>query len=97
MVGELAGENAIDLSTIKGTGVGGRKQDVLAVVDERQKAAPRPPRRRSPGRGPARASWAGSCRGRCSIGSRWCVAATGTNSTWWNGCATESASCATSG
>jgi 2-oxoglutarate dehydrogenase E2 component (dihydrolipoamide succinyltransferase) len=45
LVRKLAGENDIDLSTIKGTGVGGRirKQDVLAVVDERQKAASAPP------------------------------------------------------
>jgi pyruvate dehydrogenase E2 component (dihydrolipoamide acetyltransferase) len=44
LVRKLAGENDIDLSTIKGTGVGGRirKQDVLAVVDERQKAAAAP-------------------------------------------------------
>ncbi|HYS37211.1 MAG TPA: 2-oxoglutarate dehydrogenase, E2 component, dihydrolipoamide succinyltransferase [Pseudonocardiaceae bacterium] len=45
LVRKLAGENDIDLSAIKGTGVGGRirKQDVLAVVDERQKAASVPP------------------------------------------------------
>ncbi len=45
LVRKLAGENDIDLSAIKGTGVGGRirKQDVLAAVDERQKAAAAPP------------------------------------------------------
>ncbi|HEY3609940.1 MAG TPA: 2-oxoglutarate dehydrogenase, E2 component, dihydrolipoamide succinyltransferase [Pseudonocardiaceae bacterium] len=45
LVRKLAGENDIDLSAIKGTGVGGRirKQDVLAAVDERQKAATAPP------------------------------------------------------
>ncbi|HEX5406162.1 MAG TPA: 2-oxoglutarate dehydrogenase, E2 component, dihydrolipoamide succinyltransferase [Pseudonocardiaceae bacterium] len=44
LVRKLAGENSIDLGTIKGTGVGGRirKQDVLAAVDERDKAKAAP-------------------------------------------------------
>jgi 2-oxoglutarate dehydrogenase E2 component (dihydrolipoamide succinyltransferase) len=49
LVRKLAGENDIDLSAIKGTGVGGRirKQDVLAAVDERQQAAAPPPAART--------------------------------------------------
>jgi 2-oxoglutarate dehydrogenase E2 component (dihydrolipoamide succinyltransferase) len=44
LVRKLAGENDIDLATIKGTGVGGRirKQDVLAAVEERSKPKPPP-------------------------------------------------------
>jgi pyruvate dehydrogenase E2 component (dihydrolipoamide acetyltransferase) len=44
LVRKLAGENDIDLSTLKGTGVGGRirKQDVMAAVDEREKAKAAP-------------------------------------------------------
>jgi 2-oxoglutarate dehydrogenase E2 component (dihydrolipoamide succinyltransferase) len=44
LVRKLASENSIDLSEIKGTGVGGRirKQDVLAAVDERAKAKAAP-------------------------------------------------------
>jgi 2-oxoglutarate dehydrogenase E2 component (dihydrolipoamide succinyltransferase) len=45
LVRKLASENEIDLSRIKGTGVGGRirKQDVLAAVDERANAKAAPP------------------------------------------------------
>jgi 2-oxoglutarate dehydrogenase E2 component (dihydrolipoamide succinyltransferase) len=63
LVRKLAGENDIDLSTVKGTGVGGRirKQDVQAAVEEREKAkaAPAPaaassqPARSSAGSAPA--------------------------------------------
>jgi 2-oxoglutarate dehydrogenase E2 component (dihydrolipoamide succinyltransferase) len=44
LVRKLAGENDIDLGSLKGTGVGGRirKQDVLAAVDERNKAKAAP-------------------------------------------------------
>ena len=44
LVRKLAGENDIDLATIKGTGVGGRirKQDIQAAIDERAKAAAAP-------------------------------------------------------
>ena len=40
LVRKMAGENDIDLGSLKGTGVGGRirKQDVLAAVEERNKA-----------------------------------------------------------
>jgi 2-oxoglutarate dehydrogenase E2 component (dihydrolipoamide succinyltransferase) len=40
LVRKLAGEHNVDLSTVQGTGVGGRirKQDVLAAVEEREKA-----------------------------------------------------------
>ncbi len=43
LVRKLAGENGVDLSTVKGTGVGGRirKQDVIAAA-EAAKAAPAP-------------------------------------------------------
>jgi pyruvate dehydrogenase E2 component (dihydrolipoamide acetyltransferase) len=52
LVRKLAGENDIDLSSVKGTGVGGRirKQDVLAVVEERKKA------KEAPAAAPAKAS-----------------------------------------
>lgn len=44
LVRKLAGENDIDLATIKGTGVGGRirKQDIQAAIDDRAKAAAAP-------------------------------------------------------
>ncbi len=44
LVRKLASENDIDLTAIKGSGVGGRirKQDVLAAVDERSKAKAAP-------------------------------------------------------
>ncbi|HVV24959.1 MAG TPA: 2-oxoglutarate dehydrogenase, E2 component, dihydrolipoamide succinyltransferase [Pseudonocardiaceae bacterium] len=44
LVRKLASENDIDLSSVKGTGVGGRirKQDVLAAVEERNKAKAAP-------------------------------------------------------
>jgi 2-oxoglutarate dehydrogenase E2 component (dihydrolipoamide succinyltransferase) len=44
LVRKLAGENDIDLAAVKGTGVGGRirKQDVLAAVEERDKARSAP-------------------------------------------------------
>jgi pyruvate dehydrogenase E2 component (dihydrolipoamide acetyltransferase) len=51
LVRKLAGENDIDLSSLQGTGVGGRirKQDVLAAVEERDKAkaAPAPAKQAS--------------------------------------------------
>jgi 2-oxoglutarate dehydrogenase E2 component (dihydrolipoamide succinyltransferase) len=45
LVRKLAGEHDIDLSTVQGSGVGGRirKQDVLAAVEERDKAKAAPP------------------------------------------------------
>ncbi len=44
LVRKIASDNDIDLATVTGTGVGGRvrKQDVLAVVEERKKAAEKP-------------------------------------------------------
>ncbi|CAL9416509.1 2-oxoglutarate dehydrogenase, E2 component, dihydrolipoamide succinyltransferase [Streptomyces sp. enrichment culture] len=44
LVRKLAAENGVDLSTVKGTGVGGRirKQDVLAAVEAAKAAAPAP-------------------------------------------------------
>ncbi|MEV5165724.1 2-oxoglutarate dehydrogenase, E2 component, dihydrolipoamide succinyltransferase [Streptomyces werraensis] len=44
LVRKLAAENGVDLSTIKGTGVGGRirKQDVLAAAEAAKAAAPAP-------------------------------------------------------
>ncbi|GAB2840287.1 2-oxoglutarate dehydrogenase, E2 component, dihydrolipoamide succinyltransferase [Lentzea nigeriaca] len=44
LVRKLASENGIDLSTLKGTGVGGRirKQDVLAAVEAKKAPAPAP-------------------------------------------------------
>ncbi|MGH3492807.1 MAG: 2-oxoglutarate dehydrogenase, E2 component, dihydrolipoamide succinyltransferase [Sciscionella sp.] len=43
LVRKLAAENSIDLTTVKGTGVGGRirKQDVAAAADEAKRAAAR--------------------------------------------------------
>ncbi len=47
LVRKLAGEHGVDLSTVQGTGVGGRirKQDVLAAVEtpDPEPAAPQPP------------------------------------------------------
>ncbi|MEU9551602.1 2-oxoglutarate dehydrogenase, E2 component, dihydrolipoamide succinyltransferase [Streptomyces werraensis] len=44
LVRKLAAENGVDLSTVKGTGVGGRirKQDVLAAAEAAKAAAPAP-------------------------------------------------------
>ena len=44
LVRKLAAEHDVDLSTVTGTGVGGRirKQDVLAAAEEAKKAAPAP-------------------------------------------------------
>ncbi|CAM5356692.1 Dihydrolipoamide acetyltransferase component of pyruvate dehydrogenase complex OS=Streptomyces tendae OX=1932 GN=sucB PE=3 SV=1 [Streptomyces tendae] len=44
LVRKLAAENGVDLSTVKGTGVGGRirKQDVIAAADAAKAAAPAP-------------------------------------------------------
>ncbi|MQS08131.1 2-oxoglutarate dehydrogenase, E2 component, dihydrolipoamide succinyltransferase, partial [Streptomyces alkaliphilus] len=44
LVRKLAGEHEVDLSTVKGTGVGGRirKQDVLAAAEEARAAKERP-------------------------------------------------------
>ncbi|GFG75517.1 2-oxoglutarate dehydrogenase, E2 component, dihydrolipoamide succinyltransferase [Mycobacterium botniense] len=54
LVRKLAADNGVDLSQIRGTGVGGRirKQDVLAAVRRKDevRTAPTPP---PPGRGPA--------------------------------------------
>ncbi len=57
LVRKLAGENSIDLGQVKGTGVGGRirKQDVLAAVEEREKAKAAAPAAAAPSR-PAAAS-----------------------------------------
>jgi 2-oxoglutarate dehydrogenase E2 component (dihydrolipoamide succinyltransferase) len=55
LVRKLAGENGIDLSSVKGTGVGGRirKQDVLAAVEAKKAPAPSAP---SPSAEPAKRS-----------------------------------------
>ncbi|MFF3482391.1 2-oxoglutarate dehydrogenase, E2 component, dihydrolipoamide succinyltransferase [Streptomyces sp. NPDC002701] len=44
LVRKLAAENSVDLSTVKGTGVGGRirKQDVIAAAEAAKAAAPAP-------------------------------------------------------
>jgi pyruvate dehydrogenase E2 component (dihydrolipoamide acetyltransferase) len=58
LVRKLAAENAVDLATLKGTGVGGRirKQDVLAAV-EAKKAPPAPePAKEAPAKAPAAAA-----------------------------------------
>ncbi|RKN12204.1 2-oxoglutarate dehydrogenase, E2 component, dihydrolipoamide succinyltransferase [Streptomyces radicis] len=57
LVRKLAGENGVDLSTVKGSGVGGRirKQDVLAAAEAAKAAAaaPAPAAAAPAGRGPA--------------------------------------------
>jgi 2-oxoglutarate dehydrogenase E2 component (dihydrolipoamide succinyltransferase) len=55
LVRKLAGENDIDLAAVKGTGVGGRirKQDVLAAVEERDKAKSAAPAAAAPARSAA--------------------------------------------
>ncbi|EIE98072.1 2-oxoglutarate dehydrogenase, E2 component, dihydrolipoamide succinyltransferase [Saccharomonospora glauca] len=59
LVRKLAAEHGIDLSTIKGSGVGGRirKQDVLAAAEAKQKQAAAPaPQQPAPAAQPARPS-----------------------------------------
>jgi 2-oxoglutarate dehydrogenase E2 component (dihydrolipoamide succinyltransferase) len=58
LVRKLAGENNIDLSTVKGTGVGGRirKQDVQAAIEDAWKPAPAPAAAPAAATGPARSA-----------------------------------------
>ncbi|MFE5398064.1 2-oxoglutarate dehydrogenase, E2 component, dihydrolipoamide succinyltransferase [Streptomyces sp. NPDC056568] len=57
LVRKLASENSVDLSTVKGTGVGGRirKQDVIAAAEAAKAAAPAPAAAATAG-GPAAAA-----------------------------------------
>ncbi|MFP8885084.1 2-oxoglutarate dehydrogenase, E2 component, dihydrolipoamide succinyltransferase [Streptomyces mangrovi] len=57
LVRKLAAENGVDLSTVKGTGVGGRirKQDVVAAAEAARAQAAQAPAAAPAGRGPAKA------------------------------------------
>ncbi|WP_217252662.1 2-oxoglutarate dehydrogenase, E2 component, dihydrolipoamide succinyltransferase [Streptomyces sp. AC602_WCS936] len=58
LVRKLATENGVDLSTVKGTGVGGRirKQDVIAAAEAAKAAAPAPAAAAATAGGPAAAA-----------------------------------------
>ncbi|RSM78951.1 2-oxoglutarate dehydrogenase, E2 component, dihydrolipoamide succinyltransferase, partial [Kibdelosporangium aridum] len=72
LVRKLASENGIDLSTVTGTGVGGRirKQDVLAAVEAAKKPAPAPAAAPSAPAAPAAPAEASALRGKTEKLSR---------------------------